>query len=206
MSIEVTADVVHPRARANIDRIPSTPYINAEMVRVFLVQGLDDFSVNMSATALARGLTNFGIPKQGTLAPGVLGSTYGCSATSYDTEVIPNNDNSVYCIVTYRTPIPRALGGGPAIYVLNDQCSKVQSTRDTSPKDLTQITIKFIDPDDKNNILTRPSEITYTHTIRKLSVSGYVARQDLSGIRACLIRSTTPIGWDSLRVIGSSKT
>lgn len=195
MSISVIADVVHPRARASINRVPNTPYITAEQVRVFKVEGLDDGAVGMSATALVRGLTNFGIPTQGTLAPGVLGNTYGASAIDYDTEVIPQSDNSIYVIVRYATPIPRAVGGGPALFVINDKTTQMQTTRSTHPKDLTPLLIGYKDPTDAHNVIPdRPAEVSYSQSLRRVSVAGYIARQDLTNIRS-ILNSVNDTDW-----------
>ena len=183
MPLFVSGPIVHPRANAWFRFNPTAPYCDCGQDVVYLVQGLDSSFAFAPARSLASALAAYGIPKAGSLAPAPEQSKYGAVALDYDSEVIPQSTDAVYIIVKYRTPIPRANGGGPALFAIEDDC--VLSNEETSlhPATKTPMTIEYNDPKDANNSNNVLATFGYTRPLRKLVISGYIAGKDLDDVR-----------------------
>jgi hypothetical protein len=195
----VTADIAHPSAK--VSRTQSGIFTLYTVVRVFLVTGLDDGSSTAPATALARSLVAFGIPPQGQPAPGDPGRA-GCIAISYDTQTIPQDNESVYVLVTYQTPTP----SGGVSFVVSDDTVLVRETTELHPSDKTPMTISYVSDaipapainspvgqamiftkaDPQASTETLQASFPYSRPLRKVILSGYVFSRVLDRIRGSI--------------------
>lgn len=212
MAVTVIPDIAHPAAKVTKTRDPDSLYTKYEVVRVFLVEGLDDGSSNQSATALARALAASGIPVQGSPAPGQPGQG-GAVALDYATIVIPGSDNSVYLLVIYRNAAP----GSPVAFLVSDDTELTVESTQLHPRDKSPMIYSYQPPmvaqknapanpnapannptfgkavyfvvtptDTQAKAEPKQANFRYSRPIRKVVLQGYVIEKDLNASRSAI--------------------